>query len=64
MRYGERTVQRKVVDTIMEGFGPSRALNPVYMMALAVKGSSYDTDAKANNLLSGKVVLCSSFART
>jgi len=46
VRFGERTVPRKVVDTIVKA-SDEAGVDPVYMMALADKESSFDTDAKA-----------------
>lgn len=46
VRFGERTVPRKVVDTIVKA-SDQAGVDPVYMMALADKESSFDTDAKA-----------------
>ncbi|MCJ2095002.1 transglycosylase SLT domain-containing protein [Methylobacterium sp. J-072] len=46
VRFGERSVPRKVVDTIVKA-SDEAGVDPVYMMALADKESSFDTDAKA-----------------
>lgn len=46
VQFGERTVPRKVVDTIVKA-SDEAGVDPVYMMALADKESSFDTDAKA-----------------
>ncbi len=46
IRFGERSVPRKVVDTIVKA-SDEAGVDPVYMMALADKESSFDTDAKA-----------------
>ncbi|MGH1569943.1 transglycosylase SLT domain-containing protein [Methylobacterium sp. P31] len=46
VKFGERTVPRKVVDTIVKA-SDEAGVDPVYMMALADKESSFDTDAKA-----------------
>jgi hypothetical protein len=46
VRFGERTVPRKVVDTIVRA-SDEAGVDPVYMMALADKESSFDPDAKA-----------------
>jgi len=46
VRFGERTVPRKVVDTIVKA-SDEAGVDPVYMMALADKESSFDTVAKA-----------------
>jgi hypothetical protein len=45
--FGERSVPRKVVDTIVKA-SDEAGVDPVYMMALADKESSFDTDAKAS----------------
>ncbi len=46
VKFGERSVPRKVVDTIVKA-SDEAGVDPVYMMALADKESSFDTDAKA-----------------
>ena len=46
IRFGERSVPRRVVDTIVKA-SDEAGVDPVYMMALADKESSFDTDAKA-----------------
>ncbi len=46
VRFGARTVPLKVVDTIVKA-SEEAGVDPVYMMALADKESSFDTDAKA-----------------
>ncbi|MGC5778960.1 transglycosylase SLT domain-containing protein [Methylobacterium sp. NFXW15] len=46
VRFGERSVPLKVVDTIVKA-SEEAGVDPVYMMALADKESSFDTDAKA-----------------
>ena len=46
VRFGERSVPRKVGDTIVKA-SDEAGVDPVYMMALADKESSFDTDAKA-----------------
>ena len=46
VQFGERSVPRKVVDTIVKA-SDEAGVDPVYMMALADKESSFDTDAKA-----------------
>ena len=46
VRFGERSVPRKVVDTIVKA-SDEAGVDPVYMMALADKESSFDTEAKA-----------------
>lgn len=46
VRFGPRTVPLKVVDTIVKA-SEEAGVDPVYMMALADKESSFDTDAKA-----------------
>ncbi|MCJ2020085.1 transglycosylase SLT domain-containing protein [Methylobacterium sp. E-065] len=46
VRFGERSVPRKVVDTIVKA-SDQAGVDPVYMMALADKESSFETDAKA-----------------
>jgi hypothetical protein len=46
VRFGSRSVPLKVVDTIVQA-SEEAGIDPVYMMALADKESSFDTDAKA-----------------
>jgi hypothetical protein len=46
VRFGQRSVPGKVVDTIVKA-SDEAGVDPVYMMALADKESSFDTDAKA-----------------
>ncbi|MEE7440341.1 transglycosylase SLT domain-containing protein [Methylobacterium oryzae] len=46
VKFGERSVPRKVVDTIVKA-SDEAGVDPVYMMALADKESSFDTAAKA-----------------
>lgn len=46
VKFDGRTVPRKVVDTIVKA-SDEAGVDPVYMMALADKESSFDTDAKA-----------------
>ena len=46
VRFGQRSVPLKVVDTIVKA-SEEAGVDPVYMMALADKESSFDTDAKA-----------------
>ncbi|WP_409564382.1 transglycosylase SLT domain-containing protein [Methylobacterium sp. J-076] len=46
VRFGPRSVPLKVVDTIVKA-SEEAGVDPVYMMALADKESSFDTDAKA-----------------
>lgn len=46
VRFGERSVPLKVVDTIVKA-SEEAGVDPVYMMALADKESSFETDAKA-----------------
>jgi hypothetical protein len=46
VRFGARSVPGKVVDTIVKA-SDEAGVDPVYMMALADKESSFDTDAKA-----------------
>lgn len=46
VKFGERSVPRKVVDTIVKA-SDEAGVDPVYMMALADKESSFDTEAKA-----------------
>ena len=46
VRFGSRAVPRKVVDTILKA-SEETGVDPVYMMALADKESSFDTDVKA-----------------
>ena len=46
VRFGPRSVPRTVVDTIVQASSEA-GVDPVYMMALADKESSFDTDAKA-----------------
>ncbi|KAA0124667.1 lytic transglycosylase domain-containing protein [Methylobacterium sp. P1-11] len=46
VKFGERSVPRKVVDTIVKA-SDEAGVDPVYMMALADKESSFDTVAKA-----------------
>jgi hypothetical protein len=46
VRFGPRSVPLKVVDTIVRA-SEEAGVDPVYMMALADKESSFDTDAKA-----------------
>ncbi|MDP4021559.1 transglycosylase SLT domain-containing protein [Methylobacterium sp. NEAU 140] len=46
VRFGGRSVPLKVVDTILKA-SDEAGVDPVYMMALADKESSFDTDAKA-----------------
>lgn len=47
VRFGQRSVPLKVVDTIVK-VSEEAGVDPVYMMALADKESSFDTDAKAS----------------
>ncbi|GJE37580.1 transglycosylase SLT domain-containing protein [Methylobacterium persicinum] len=46
VKFGQRSVPLKVVDTIVKA-SEEAGVDPVYMMALADKESSFDTDAKA-----------------
>ncbi|WP_210032237.1 transglycosylase SLT domain-containing protein [Methylobacterium sp. PvR107] len=46
VQFGARSVPGKVVDTIVKA-SDEAGVDPVYMMALADKESSFDTDAKA-----------------
>lgn len=46
VRFGATSVPRKVVDTILKA-SEEAGVDPVYMMALADKESSFDTDVKA-----------------
>lgn len=46
VRFGSTSVPRKVVDTILKA-SEEAGVDPVYMMALADKESSFDTDVKA-----------------
>ncbi len=46
VRFGARSVPLKVVDTIVKA-SEEAGVDPVYMMALADKESSFDTEAKA-----------------
>ncbi|MEE7503222.1 transglycosylase SLT domain-containing protein [Methylobacterium sp. C33D] len=46
VKFGERSVPRTVVDTIVKA-SDEAGVDPVYMMALADKESSFDTQAKA-----------------
>ncbi len=46
VRFGGRSVPRRVVETIVKAAGET-GVDPVYMMALADQESSFDTDAKA-----------------
>ncbi|MGV7033249.1 transglycosylase SLT domain-containing protein [Methylobacterium symbioticum] len=46
VRFGPTSVPRKVVDTILKA-SEETGMDPVYMMALADKESSFDTDVKA-----------------
>ncbi|GJD56570.1 transglycosylase SLT domain-containing protein [Methylobacterium dankookense] len=46
VRFGPTSVPRKVVDTILKA-AEETGMDPVYMMALADKESSFDTDVKA-----------------
>ena len=45
MRFGERNVPRPLVETILRA-AAATGVDPVYMMALADKESSFDTDVK------------------
>ena len=47
VRFGPRRVPLKVVDTIVKA-SEEAGIDPVYMMALADKESSFDTDAKSS----------------
>ncbi|GJD33250.1 transglycosylase SLT domain-containing protein [Methylobacterium aerolatum] len=47
VRFGPRSVPLKVVDTIVKA-SEEAGVDPVYMMALADKESSFDTDAKSS----------------
>lgn len=47
VRFGPRSVPLKVVDTIVKA-SEEAGVDPVYMMALADKESSFDTEAKAS----------------
>ncbi|MFD0933718.1 transglycosylase SLT domain-containing protein, partial [Methylobacterium trifolii] len=46
VRFGARTVSRRLVDTILKA-SDEAGVDPVYMMALADKESSFSTDVKA-----------------
>ena len=46
LRFGDMAVPRQIVDTIL-GRPPKTGVDPVYMMALADKESSFSTDVKA-----------------